>query len=95
MSRAPAMASAAGVRAPRSGTRARGGQSGPASVSCEATLYRSKEAGSVRIDHLPNVAGFRRWKIHVRKEVAGGSGRPEEAFPWICEVDNDGFVKPI
>jgi hypothetical protein len=55
----------------------------------EATTstIRTKEADSIKLDGMPSVANFRRWKMSFRKEVAGASGRPKEAFRWVCQIE--------
>ena len=53
------------------------------------------EANQVKVEPLPSVAKFRTWKTHLRKEVAGASGRPQKAFAWICEVDKAESIEDL
>ena len=48
---------------------------------------RYNEANHIRVEPLPSVVKFRTWKNHLRKEVAGASGRPHKTFSWICRAD--------
>ena len=50
---------------------------------------RVKEADTVTLLTLPNVVGFRNWKLAVRSAVVAASGRGDEAFKWIMEVEKD------
>jgi len=49
--------------------------------------YRPKEKEEIIVPCLPTPANFRQWKHSVRKAVAAASGDPDEAFTWICQVD--------
>ena len=55
--------------------------------SAAAPQRKFKEAESCRFQPLPSVPQFRHGRLHLCKEVAGASGRPEEAFAWMCQVD--------
>ena len=46
-----------------------------------------KEAEVVRIPSLPTVPQFRSWKLSVRDEIAGASGKPDAGFAWIMEIE--------
>ena len=50
---------------------------------------RIKEADAVTLLTLPNVVGFRSWKLAVRSAVVAASGRGDEAFKWIMEVEGE------
>ena len=52
----------------------------------ESTKY--KEGDETIIKPLPNVSRILNWQYALRKHVAGISGRPDEAFKWIQEVEN-------
>ena len=60
-----------------------------AGVSSASSTSHSKvkEAEVVRIPSLPTVPQFRSWKLSVRDEIAGASGRPDAGFAWIMEVE--------
>ena len=40
----------------------------------------TKEAEFLRIEQIPIARHFKNWKIALRDEVAGASGRPDEGF---------------
>ena len=58
-------------------------------LATQAQLHDGKynEASHITLEALPTVTKYRTWKNHLRKEVAGASGRPHKAFALICEVD--------
>ena len=58
-------------------------------------LIRSKEADKIVLEALPTVPKFKLWKSHLQKAVAGASGRPEEAFRWIKEVDQASSIEEL
>ena len=57
----------------------------------EPQLSRPKEAESIKLHALPNAAGFRQWKQHLRDEVVGASGFPDQAFAWINRTETLSF----
>ena len=56
---------------------------------------RMKEADKVELDSIPTVPKFRSWKAHLRKAIAGASGRPNDAFIWICEIDEAATMEEL
>ena len=56
---------------------------------------RMKESDKVELDAIPTVPKFRSWKAHLRKAVAGASGRPNDAFIWICEIDEAATMEEL
>ena len=50
-----------------------------------------KEAESIKLIPLPDVAQFEAWKNSLRSQVMAASGRREEAFRWILEVEDEQF----
>ena len=50
-------------------------------------LTKLKEAESCKFEAFPKVTQFRSWKMSFKKEVASASGRPDEAFIWITEIE--------
>jgi hypothetical protein len=52
---------------------------------------RGREAEMIKLpSELPNAAGFRLWKIHLRTEVMAASGRGRDAFQWILRTEMAG-----
>ena len=51
-----------------------------------------KEAETIKLAQLPEIAQFDAWKIGVRKQVMAASGRRDEAFQWIMEVEDTNFT---
>ena len=49
-----------------------------------------KEADKVVIGKFPDAVNFRRWREQIVDEVTAASGRPDEAFAWILEVEQKG-----
>ena len=47
-----------------------------------------RRTDEVKVEPLPDPKGFRKWKMALRKLVAGASTDPDEAFKWFCEVDS-------
>ena len=56
---------------------------------------RMKESDKVELDSIPTVPKFRSWKTHLRKAVAGASGRPNDAFIWICKIDDAATMEEL
>jgi hypothetical protein len=50
-------------------------------------VRKIKEADSVKVQPLPEMPGFRAWKVALRDEVVAASGRGDEAFAWIQRVE--------
>ena len=59
------------------------------------STIKPKEPDTVRFDNQPNVSSFRKWSNHLKQEVAGASGRPDEAFAWFCEIDTTTDVETL
>ena len=57
-----------------------------------------KEADSIKLLPLPDVAQITAWKQHVRSKVVSASGRGDEAFSWILDAEDkdidDSDLKP-
>lgn len=47
-----------------------------------------KRTDPVKVEQVPDAKLIRRRKTTLRKEVAGASSDPTEAFKWICAVDH-------
>ena len=54
-------------------------------------MSRPKEAESIKLHALPNAAGFRQWQQHLRDEVVGAFGFPDQAFAWINRTETWSF----
>ena len=51
-------------------------------------LMKSQDETTMcKFEGQPSVPQFRKWKTHFYKEVSGNSGRPDEAFTWIKQVE--------
>ena len=42
----------------------------------------------MKIPALPEMAGFRAWRVALRDEVVAASGRGDAAFAWIQQVEH-------
>ena len=49
---------------------------------------RPKEADTLKLPALPDPVNFKGWRSTIRAEVVAVSGRGEEVFPWIMEVES-------
>jgi len=73
-----------------------GGDGGPPDVPSPVPTVprpqeqKRKEADKIEIKPMPQVAGFRAWKLALGGEVAGASGDPQRGFAWIMEVEMAG-----
>ena len=44
---------------------------------------------------LPNAVLYRRWILSIKLEVSAASSRPDAAFKWVCEVEQNGTAFPV
>ena len=51
-----------------------------------------KEADTIKLLPLPDVPQFEAWKNSLRSQVMAASGRRDEAFHWILEVEDEQFT---
>lgn len=51
-----------------------------------------KEADTIKLLPLPDVPQFEAWKNNLRSQVMAASGRRDEAFHWILEVEDEQFT---
>ena len=56
---------------------------------------RFREADKVNIPNLPDAVRYRNWKVAVREELMGASGRLVEAFAWIRQLDDPAFTYDV
>ena len=61
---------------------------GRSSSGSPQVLRKIKEADQVKIPALPEMAGFRAWRVALRDEVVAASGRGDAAFAWIQLVEH-------
>ena len=51
-----------------------------------------KTSEKLSLPAYPNAGQFQAWRSQVRDEVAAAFAKPNEAFEWVCEVEDDAVV---
>ena len=59
----------------------------------KATKRRGKEAEAVKLPSLPTNPQFRAWRLTVRAKVVAASGRGQECFTWMLQVEKTGATQ--
>lgn len=58
-------------------------------------MKKAKEADFIKLEQQPKVGNFLAWQLALRKDVASASGKPDEGFKWISEVENAKSIEEL
>ena len=50
-------------------------------------MNKNREADSLVLAKLPQIAGYKNWKLVMKKKVASASGKPDLCFAWLIAFE--------